>query len=556
MASDATDKKTTSRQKAKQRIVVPVAGHLKKASWIAILQGALWPVQAALIAWLIGQWAADSATVQEGIWVAVGFFLVAALRAFLDRLAGALLFKAADITISRERQILLQREALALAPVGSGAIAALVVQKLPLLQHWITRYYVAMAKVSVVPFILLALTFYFSWAAGLVLLVAGPLIPVFMALVGMAAEQASRNQLDEIGSLNDMLIDRLRAVLDIRLLGAEDRTAEAFSEKALDLKDRTMAVLKIAFLSSTVLELFSALGVAMIAVYVGFSLLGEITIGAWSTPLTLAEGVFILLLAPEFFQPLRDLAAAWHDRAAGVAVVEELEELDAVERMEIIGSGAAAEPMAGDLAVSMKNVALMRGDKVIAVPDVELGQGDAVALTGPSGTGKTTMLYALMGLLPVGAGSLRVCGETLAAENADAWRMRIATVFQKPHFPATSLRDFLDPMAVGQGLEEALAIANATQIVERLPEGLDTQLGETGGGVSGGEARRLMIVRALMMQRELMVLDEPTADLDPENADLVIDALLKLKEKGHSLIVATHDLKLAKAMDRIVEVAA
>ncbi|NVK33627.1 MAG: ATP-binding cassette domain-containing protein [Rhodobacteraceae bacterium] len=556
MDSDAKTDKSSSRSRAKQRIVAPVAGQLKKASWIAIAQGALWPVQAAVIAYLVSQWADGNSDLETGMLCALAFLVLAAVRAGLDYVAGSLLFRAADITIERERQRLLRREALALGNVGSGAVAALVVQKLPLIQHWITRYYVAMAKVSVLPFLFLALAFWHSWAAGIVLLVAGPLIPVFMALVGMAAEQASRDQLDEISSLNDMLIDRLRAVLDIRLLGASERSATVFNEKALNLKDRTMAVLRIAFLSSTVLELFSALGVALIAVYVGFSLLGELEFGTWGAPLSLQQGIFLLLLAPEYFQPLRDLAAAWHDRAAGLAVVDELEELDALEREHILGVGSVEKPLSGELSLDLKAGAILRGDKRLDLPDLQIAKGDALALVGPSGAGKTTTLAALLGLAELDHGTITVCGQPLTAENADAWRARIATVFQKTHFPAATLGTFLDPLQSGGDIDQALELANAKDVVARLPDGLQTRLGETGGGVSGGEARRLMIARALMMQRELLVMDEPTSDLDPENADMIIDTLVRLKHEGRTLVVATHDMKLAEAMDRVVEVLA
>lgn len=526
---------------------------LRLAGALSLLSGLVWPVQAAALAWAIAGWAVGD--MGRTVWAALIFVLGGALRAVLDHRAGAYLFEAADQTIARERSTLIRREARDRADAGSAEIAALVVQKLPMLQPWITRYHVAMVRVSVLPPVLLFLVFCFSWVAGLVLLIAGPLIPVFMALVGMAAEQVSRRQMDEIGSMNAMLMERLSAMLDIRLLGASDRAAADFAGRADALRTRTMAVLRVAFLSSTVLELFSALGVAMVAVFVGFTLLGEITFGSWGTPLGLGDGLFLLLIAPEFFQPFRDFAAAWHDRAAGLAVVEELDALNVAERLSFVGSAARSKPLPGALTLVMSGAVASLPGRDVTLPDLILAPGETLALTGPSGSGKSTALAVIAGLVPLGSGKVVVAEQPLTRDNADAWRARIAFIPQPPHFADQRLADWLDVQGNGTDPRPALDLAGAREIVERLPDGLATRLGETGGGVSGGEARRLLIARAVMTGRELILADEPTADLDPETAKLVTRALGRLKEKGHTLIVATHDPVLASAMDRQIEVA-
>ena len=551
MPGPEPQKNPTDRQRASARIIAPVALPLRIAGRFAAIAGLIWPVQAAALAWAIAGWVAGDMS-RTGA-AALIFVLGGVLRAGLDHRAGRWLFDAADQTITRERAVLIGREARARADAESAEIAALIVQKLPLLQPWITRYYVAMVKVSVLPVVLLILALWFSWVVGLVLLVAGPMIPVFMALVGMAAETASRRQMDEIGSMNAMLMDRLSAMLDIRLLGATERAAADFTERAEALRIRTMAVLRVAFLSSTVLELFSAIGVAMVAVFVGFTLLGAIQFGSWGTPLTLGEGVFLLLIAPEFFQPFRDLAAAWHDRADGLSVVADLDALDAIERVGFVGNAEAAAPLTGLLTLSLSGaVAALRGRKV-TLPDLQLHAGEALALTGPSGAGKSTALAAIAGLVPSVAGRIFVCGQPLNDDTADAWRARIALIPQVPHFPDQTLRDWLALDGRGADPWPALQQAEAAGVVQRLPDGLDTRLGERGGGVSGGEARRLMIARAILSGRELILADEPTADLDPETAAQVIRALVRLKDNGHSLIVATHDSSLAEAMDRSIE---
>ncbi len=548
-------------RRAKERIIAPVAGKLALAGWLSVLSGGLWPIQAAVLAWVISGWAimggaSGEAPLGRAGAAAAVFLACAALKALLEHRAGALLFDAADETIARERAVLIGREARYGTDGmdrGSAAVAALMEQKLPLLQPWITRYHVALTRASILPLFLLVLAFSQSWAVGLTLLVAGPLIPVFMALVGMAAEDASRRQLDEIGTINDMAMDRLSALLDIRLLGASDRAAEDFSRRAETLREKTMAVLRIAFLSSTVLELFSALGVAMVAVFVGFSLLGEIGFGTWAGPLTLGQGVFLLLIAPEFFQPLRDLAVAWHDRAAGLAVVAELDGLDAADRVAFVGRGGPSDALAGPIGVSLSGAVASLPGRQVALPDFRVGDGGSVALTGPSGVGKTTTLAAIAGLVPLKVGRIDVCGMPLDDRSADAWRTRVALMPQRPHFPDETLGEWLDTRRAGREVWDALAMADAGDVVRRLPEGLATRLGETGGGVSGGEARRLLLARAILTGADLILADEPTADLDPDTADRIVAALGRLRDDGRSIIVATHDPRLAAAMDTRVE---
>jgi len=526
---------------------------LRGASIWTAVSGALWPLQAALIAWVIQGWAGGGFGA-AGWAAAAGVAALGLLRGFFDRLAGRRAFAAADLVVAEQRARLLDRESLRLdRAVSSAGLAALLSEKLALLFPYVSRYRPAMARVMVLPLLYLVLTAWFSWAAALVLLVAGPLIPVFMALVGMAAKEASARQMVEIGDMNALLIDRIAALPDIRILDATEKSRADFAALAESVRRRTMAVLRVAFLSSTVLELFSAIGVALVAVYVGFSLLGEITIGAYATPLTLGQGVFILLLAPEFFQPLRDLAAAWHDKAAAEAVAEELEARAGRDAGQILGTGARVARLAGPATLEMSGVALLRGGFRHTMPDLSVAAGESVALRGPSGSGKSTLLDLAAGLLRPDAGRISVAGHPLDDTIADGWRARIGFVPQSVHVPDVTLRDFLDPHGEGADIDAALDKARAAGIVAALPEGLDTRLGETGAGVSGGEARRLLLARAFLTGADVILADEPTADLDRATGGEIIAALAALSAEGRTVIVATHDARLAAAMGRVVD---
>ena len=487
------------------------------------------------------------------------------VRVWLEDLAQRRLTRAARQDVAHLRNGLLRRET-GRGPTDAGrpdsaAFAALLTDKLDMLIPALTRYRPAMMRVRLVPPVILALALWHSWAVALILVVAGPLIPVFQALVGMAAKQTSARQLEEIATLNTLLLDRLRALPDLRSLGAIGRMVEDFGHRADALRQRTMAVLRLAFLSSTVLELFSALGVAMVAVYVGFLLLGQVDFGYWVTPLTAAEGIWLLMLAPAFFEPLRELAAAWHDKAAADAVTDELDALDERPVLPLPGGSAPAPALAGPAHIRAKGLAVQLPERRLTFPDLDIAPGARVALMGPSGSGKSTLLALLAGLRGPDGGQIEVAGQPLDDRSAAAWRARIGWLPQEVHFLNRSLLGNLtlsqdagdvDPARVTAALRNARAEA----IVARLPRGLHTRLGETGMGVSGGEARRLLIARLWLTEADVILADEPTADLDAETARAVTEGLLALAQDGRSLIVATHDAGLAARMDTILRLPA
>ncbi|WCR12151.1 ATP-binding cassette domain-containing protein [Paracoccus stylophorae] len=529
-------------------LTAPPRRRLRRAAAAAVLAEALWLPQAALLAWALAAMATGAA-LQTG-WAILGVAGLGCARAGLGMAGAAQAEIAADAVIGAARAECLERadrRAPEADAPSSAATAALIVDKLAMLRPWLLRWHPARARVAVVPLLILAVSFAISWIAGLILAISGPLIPVFMALIGLAARDASARQMDEITSLNALLVDRLGALVDIRLLEAREAMLEDFRARADRLRARTMRVLRIAFLSSAVLELFAALGVAMMAVYVGFSLLGALNFGAWGAPMTMGEGIFLLLLAPAFFQPLRDVAAAWHDRIAAQAVAADLLADRAVPVARILGQGGPALPLSGTITV--RGLAI----RDLRFPDLDIAPGEAVALTGPSGAGKTTLLLALAGMIP-SHGAIRVGDVALTDATADRWRAGMAMIPQRVHFLDFTLRENLSADAPDDRIAAALDLAQAAPIVARLPQGLGTRLGEQGAGVSGGEARRLTIARAALRAPAVILADEPTADLDDATAAQVIAGLRRLHRQGATLIVASHDPRLIAELPRRIEV--
>ncbi|MCW9733864.1 cysteine/glutathione ABC transporter permease/ATP-binding protein CydD [Avibacterium sp. 20-15] len=439
----------------------------------------------------------------------------------------------------------------------AGSWATIMLEQVENLHNFYARYLPQQALSVIVPLIILIAIFPLNWAAGLILLVTAPLVPIFMILVGIAAADSSQKNMQTLAKLSGQFLDRLRGLETLRLFNKTEEQTAHIEQATEDFRETTMDVLKMAFLSSAVLEFFTSISIALMAVYFGFSYLGELDFGSYGTPISLFIGFFCLILAPEFYQPLRDLGTYYHDRAAAIgaadAIVEFLEQ-------PILNEVKTKQNDSLNEALINENIAIHAQDLVVLSPqgkpltqalNFHLPAQSHTALVGQSGAGKTSLINALLGFLDY-QGSLKINGIELNQINKTQWRNRIAWVGQNPLLLQGTIRENLllgDIKASDEEIQHALAQAQASVFTDKL--GLDAVIKEGGIGLSVGQAQRLAIARALLRHRRLLLLDEPTASLDAQSENLVLSALQKISPEQTTLMI-THRIEDLKQCDHIL----
>ncbi|MBT1444544.1 cysteine/glutathione ABC transporter permease/ATP-binding protein CydD [Shewanella sp. JM162201] len=445
-------------------------------------------------------------------------------------------------------------------PLGSWG--TLVLEQIEDLHDFYARYLPQLSIAACIPLIILACVFPMNWAAGLILLGTAPLIPLFMILVGMSAADANRKHFAALSRLSGHFMDRLRGLSTLKLFHRAEAEGRAIEKASDEFRSRTMSVLRMAFLSSAVLEFFAAISIALVAVYFGFSYLGHLNFGHYDLGISLFTGLFVLMLAPEFYQPLRDMGTHYHAKAQAVAAAENLSELLALAPQQQIkqepqSRSAEAEhrdatPKHWDIEAKDLYILSHQGGRIAGPLNFSIKAGERVAIVGVSGAGKSSLLNAIMGFLPI-EGELKIGGLAIETLDLEQLREAIAWLGQEPHLFHGSIRD---NVAMGRELSDSeivtlLEKAQIADFVTSLSAGLDHGLGEGGQGVSVGQAQRLALARALAQRPQVFLLDEPGASLDIDSERKVMAALARETENCTVLMVS-HRLDLLAEMDKVL----
>jgi thiol reductant ABC exporter CydD subunit len=431
--------------------------------------------------------------------------------------------------------------------VESAELATAAVAGVDALETTFARYLPQVVLAACVPAAVIVLVAFVDLVSAGLMLVTLPLVPVFMWLVGRYTERRARERQRALSLLSTHFLDVVRGLPTLRAFNRGTAQAGEIAAVGGEYRRATMETLRVAFLSGAVLELAATLGIALVAVTVGVRLVdGGIGFEAALT---------VLVLAPELYLPLRNLAAQYHASADGQAVAERL--LGLVDGPATIASGRAVPPSATVAPVRLEAVSFVYPTRPVPVldgVDLELLPGETVALVGPSGGGKSTVAALILRLVEPTGGRISVGDVPLDSCDAAAWRTQVAWLPQRPTLFRGSVADNIRlgrPSATGADVRRAALLAGAEGFISSLPEAYETIVGDGGRPLSAGERQRVALARALLLDAPLVILDEPTANLDPESAELVDRAVARLRGT-RTVLLLVHRAELAAQADRIL----
>ena len=526
---------------------------LHRAVGLGLAAGWLIIAQAWLLARVVSAVIIDHRPL-PAVWVDLAAMLpIFALRFALVRAAENVAFEAAA-QVRRELRARLYAHLQALGPLwltrqSSGDLANALVAGIDALEAYYARYLPNMALTALVPLSILVFVLPQDWISGVVLLVTAPLIPVFMILVGKGTETLNQQQWQLLARMSARFLDSIQGLTTLKLFGVSRHEAEVVAALTEEYRIGTMKVLRVAFLSSVVLEFLSTISIAMVAVFIGFRLFyGE---------MRFFNGFFVLLLAPEFYLPLRNMGTFYHARMEAIGAAQGLLKLLDTPAPPPPGSGRRTLDGAAGVRVVFDAVSVRYASDLPPALDAVSFSAPArglTALVGASGAGKSTVLHALMNLVQPQQGRILVNDIPLDALDADDWLHHVAWVPQRPHVFEGTVRDNIAlgrPQTSDGQVEQAARAAQAHDFIAALPQQYATVLGERGLGLSGGQVQRLALARALLKPAPLLLLDEATAQLDARTQALVSDTLIA-QARQRCVILAAHRLSTVLQADHVV----
>jgi ATP-binding cassette, subfamily C, bacterial CydCD len=434
------------------------------------------------------------------------------------------------------------------AVTSSGDLATLATRGLDALDGYFARYLPQVFLSVIVPLTILVVVLRVDWISAAIMAVTLPLIPVFMALIGIATKTHTDRQLRALEMLAGHFLDVVRGLTTLKIFGRSKAQVKVIEDVSNSYRRRLMTTLRVTFLSSLALELLASLSVAVIAVAIGIRLLNG--------HMHLHAGLFVLVLAPEAYLPLRQLGADYHASAEGLSAADQV--FGILDRPEPPRGTRLDIPDPAEHALVVDSLCFTypgRRSPALREVNLEVAPGEVVAVAGPSGCGKSTLLSILLGLIRPDAGTVLVGDADLADLDPDAWRCRVAWVPQHPHIFAATIAENVRLGRKGATdiqVRRAIADAGLADLVDGLPLGLHTPLGEGGAGLSAGELQRVALARAFLRDASLLLLDEPTANLDGRTEAEIVETVGRLAGGRTALIVAHRPALLALA-DRVVD---
>jgi thiol reductant ABC exporter CydD subunit len=432
----------------------------------------------------------------------------------------------------------------------TGELAILATRGIDALDGYFSLYLPQLFLAVIVPVFVIAAVLWNDWISAAIIAFTIPLIPVFMALVGATTRERMDRQFRTLERLGGHFLDVVAGLPTLKIFGRAKAQATAIRQITERYRMTAMSTLRITFLSSLILELVATVAVALVAVAIGLRLMNG--------HLDLRIALFALVLAPEAFLPLRQLGANYHASAEGMAAAEQvfavLEAPSASRGTRTnFPSPAVARVAVDDLRVTYPG----RSEPALDGVSLTVQAGETLALVGPSGCGKSTLLSVLLGLITPESGSVRIGGVELSDLDLEAWRAGLAWVPQRPHLFKASIAQNIRLArsdASAEAVWAAISDAGLADTIHNLPHGLDTVLGDRGAGLSAGERQRIALARAFLRDSPLLLLDEPTSNLDGHTEQDVVAAIRRLS-RGRTVILAAHRPALMAVADRVLALA-
>ncbi|MDR3601079.1 MAG: thiol reductant ABC exporter subunit CydD [Desulfosporosinus sp.] len=437
----------------------------------------------------------------------------------------------------------------------TGELITTVVDGIEALEEYFSKYLPQLLLAGGIPLLILGFVFPQDWKSGLILLLTGPLIPVFMILIGKLAEKKSLHQFQSLSWMSAHFLDVLQGMTTLKVFGRARDQTRVIERVSDSFRKVTLSVLRIAFLSALVLEFFATMSTALVAVTIGLRLV-------YGT-LSFSAGLFLLLLAPEFYTPLRTLGLNFHAGLSGVNAagrIFEIMDLPVLNNNSDEKGGNLddnQEELSSEFQISFQDVSLtyqLGETSALDGINLSLKSGEKVALVGPSGAGKSSLAQLLLRFIEPSAGEILVNRRLLKTIPQEKWRQQIAYVSQAPYLFAGSIAEnihFGRSSATIEEIKSAAQGASAHEFIMELSDGYQTQLGEGGTRLSGGQAQRIAIARAILKDAPVLILDEATSGLDIESERSVQQALKRLMQ-GKTAIIIAHRLSTVRQADCIL----
>jgi len=429
----------------------------------------------------------------------------------------------------------------------TGKLVSVITDAIDQLDSYFSSYLPKFIQAAIIPPMILVVAFMHSIYSGIIILITAPLIPVFMILIGNLADRKAEKQMESLLRFSGHFLDVLQGLATLKVFGQSNNQRKQIETMSLHFRDTTMEVLKIAFVSALMLEILATISTAMIAVEVGLRLV--------YANISFTSALFILLLAPELYLPLKNLGSGFHSGRNSIAAADKVWEMFD-EKDKGVKWGTQEFLNQEPPRIQMKNLSFhyLENRPVLTDINLDIQSGEKIAIIGKSGSGKTTLLKLLLGLLAPTKGSILINGQPLESFKEESWIAHVAFLSQEPYLFSGTIAENIrisKENASKQQVEAAAELAGVNRFAKELANGYETIVGEGGRGLSGGEKQRVALARAFLKQAPVVILDEPTSGLDLETEHLMIQAMEKLSENATVFTVA-HRLQTVLQSDKIV----